>query len=388
MNKNILLLYITVFMNIIGFGMVFPIFPLFAQSFNATPLDIGLMAAVFSIAQFFAAPILGRFSDRFGRKPILMFSIGGSAFAFLIASIAPNLTILYLSRVINGIATAGNFPIATAYIADITSKENRSKYIARVAGTFALGFIFGPVIGGLLGGFGFQWAFRIAAAVYLLNLIFVFTSLPESLKEKAEKIVLREGLFNFGRVYHGLRGDFGTLFFLLFCWSFYISNFEVAIPLFTQSFFNWSTVQNGLFFSVTGTTSAITQWFALPFLIGKFGEKKVISGGVILMILGQIFAPMTSTVFFFVFFFIISITGSSLNRPTVNAVLSKATHTGQGATMGLAFSFESLGRVAGPILAGFSINAFGLKSPFYTTSIILLLGLLAFLKVEANKKKI
>jgi len=371
-------------MNIVGFGMVFPIFPLFAQSFHASALDIGLMAAAFSIAQFFAAPVLGRFSDRFGRKPILAFSIGGSALAFLVASVAPNLFILYLSRVINGVATAGNFPIATAYVADITSKEDRSKYVARVAGTFALGFIFGPVIGGLLGGFGFQWAFRIAALVYLVNLAFVFVFLPESLKVRAEKIILREGLFNFKRVYHGLRGDFGALFFLLFCWSFYISNFEVAIPLFTHHFFNWTTVQNGLFFSVTGTTSAITQWFALPYLTSKFGDKQVIIAGCLLMILGQIFAPLVSSALF-IGFFIVSITGSGLNRPTVNAVLSKATHTGQGATMGLAFSFESLGRVVGPIIAGFSIGSIGLKAPFYTTCVVLGAGLFFFLRAESKK---
>lgn len=367
--------------------MVFPLFPLFAESFKATALDIGLMAASFSLAQFLVSPLLGRMSDRFGRKPIIVFSIIASAASYLIAAFAFNLEILYLSRIVHGVASAGIFPIASAYIADVTLKEERANYMGKIAGVFSFGFMFGPVIGGFLGSYGFSVAFIAAAIVSVFNLIFILTSLPESVTQKAEKLVLREGLFNFKEVYHGLRGDFGILFFLLFAWAFYIGNFQVAIPLYMQEVFSSSTVQNGIFFSITGTTATIAQWFILPLVVKRIGDLKTILAGIGLMIFGQLFATVWASQTLFYLFFIISIMGSGLNRPTVNAVLSKATHTGQGATMGLAFSFESLGRVAGPLIAGFAIARFGLQFPFWATVVVLVIGLVLFYKVEIRKIK-
>lgn len=387
MDKRIPLLYITVFINILGFGMVFPLFPLFAETFKASILDIGLLAAAFSLAQFLTSPLLGRLSDRFGRKPIIAFSIIASMVSFLIAAFAPNLAILYVSRIIHGIASAGIFPIASAYIADITPSEERAKYMGKIAGVFSLGFMFGPVIGGLLGSGGFMLPFLVAAVVSLLNLTFIFAMLPESLTKKAEKVVLREGLFNFAQVYHGLRGDFGILFFMLFAWAFYIGNFQVAIPLYMQQIFSAGTVENGIFFSATGTTATIAQWFLLPLVVKWIGDVKTILLGVGLMIIGQLFATIWASQVLFYAFFVVSIMGSGLTRPTVNAVLSKATHTGQGATMGLAFSFESLGRVIGPLIAGVAISTFGLRFPFMATVLVLTVGLILFWKIETKRSK-
>lgn len=385
MQKKIIWLYITVFINIMGFGMVFPLLPLFAQSFEATPFDIGILAASFSIGQFISAPIFGRLSDRFGRKPILITSIIGSVLAFVMIAFANSLAMIFLSRVVHGIATGGNFPIAQAYIADIVSKEKRTEYMGKVAALFALGFVFGPAIGGFLGSLGFSLAFIAAGAVTLINLILVWMFLPESLTQKAERFVLREGLLNFKAIYSGLRGDFGVLFYLLFSWSFYISNFQVAIPLLTESKFSMGPLENGMFFSVTGLVSAISQWFLLPIIVKKIGELKTILAGILLMIVGQILAPLTASLILFYVFFVISVVGSGIKRPTVNAVLSKATKEGQGTTMGLAFSFESLGRVFGPLIAGFTMASFGYSFPFWATVAVLLIGLVLFYRVEMRR---
>lgn len=387
MQKKIIWLYITVFVNILGFGMIFPLLPLFAETFKATAFDIGILAASFSIAQFLTSPIIGRFSDRFGRKPVLLASIVGSTLAFIIAALAPNLEVVYLSRILHGVSTAGVFPIASAYVADITSKEERAIYIGKVSSMFALGFVFGPAIGGFLAGYGFSFAFFAAALVSSINLILVYIFLPESISKKAEKFVLREGFLNFKAIYHGLRGDFGVLFFLLFSWAFYISNFQVAIPLFTAHTFHMGTVGNGLFFSMTGITSVIAQWFVLPIMVKKIGEIKTIFAGICLMIIGQLFAPIFPQVLIFYVLFIISVFGSGLKRPVVNAVLSKGTLEGQGTTMGLAFSFESLGRVVGPLIAGLTISHFGLSFPFWITTGVLIFGLFIFWKVEMQKRR-
>lgn len=385
MQKKIIWLYITVFINIVGFGMVFPLLPLFAETLNASVLDIGFLAGSFSIAQFLTSPILGRLSDRFGRKPILIFSIVGSAVAFLLIAFAKNLELVYVSRILNGISTAGVFPIAQAYIADITSKEDRAEYIGKISGIFALGFVFGPAIGGALGILGFSQAFLGASAITFVNLILVFFFLPESISKKAEKFILREGFINIKAIISGLRGDFGVLFFLLFSWAFYISNYQVAIPLFTEHEFNLDSLGNGIFYAVTGIGAAFSQWFILPKFVKKFGDLKTILIGIILMIVGQLVAPMFSLLAVFYIFFTISVLGSGLNRPTINAFLSKRTKEGQGTTMGLAFSFESLGRVFGPIIAGFTIGKFGYAFPFYLTTIVLFAGLILFVKVEMKK---
>lgn len=387
MRKNILWLYITVFINILGFGMVFPLLPLFAETLHATALDIGLLAGSFSIAQFLTSPILGRLSDRFGRKSILILSLVGSVVAFLIIAFAKNLEMIYLSRILNGISTAGVFPIAQAYIADITSKEERANYIGKISGIFALGFVFGPALGGAMGVLGFSQAFLLASVIAFLNLILVFFFLPESITQKAEKFVLREGLINIKAIISGLRGDFGVMFFLLFSWAFYISNYQVAIPLFTFHEFHMDTLQNGIFYAVTGIASTFSQWYVLPIMVKKFGDLSTILVGLILMIIGQFIAPMLSNLAIFYIFFTISVFGSGLNRPTINAFLSKKTLEGQGTTMGLAFSFESLGRVFGPIIAGFTMGKFGYAFPFYLTTVVLVIALLLFVKVEMQKSR-
>ncbi|MBI2613359.1 MAG: MFS transporter [Candidatus Levybacteria bacterium] len=385
MQKKIFWLYITVFVNITGFGMVFPLLPLFAETFKATPFDIGILAASFSVGQFVAAPIFGRLSDKYGRKPILAASIIGSALAFFLIGFANNLTLIFLSRVLHGVATAGNFPIAQAYIADIVSKEKRTEYMGKVAALFALGFVFGPAIGGFLGSLGFSLAFIAAALITLVNLVLVWIFLPESLTKKAKHFVLREGFLNLKAIYSGLRGDFGVLFYLLFAWSFYISNFQVAIPLLTEAKFAMKQMDIGIFFSMTGLASAIAQWFLLPIVIRKIGELKTILLGIGLMVFGQLLAPLTLSLTLFYVFFIFSIIGSGFKRPTVNAVLSKATKEGQGTTMGLAFSFESMGRIFGPVIAGFTIGRLGYSFPFWVTVVVLLVGFILFYRVEMRR---
>lgn len=367
--------------------MIFPILPFFAEKFNASSLQIGLLAATFSLAQFLFAPVFGRLSDRFGRKPVILFSIIVSMIAFLIMAKADSLYIVFLSRFLNGIASAANFPIASSYIADITSREDRAKYMGRVSGIFSLGFVVGPVFGGVLGNQGFSVAFLAAAIICFINLIFAFFFLRESLAKKSEKFVLREGLLNLKAIYKGLRGDFGVLFLLLSLWAFYISNFQVAVPLFTQDKFHFGALQNGFFFSLTGMVAAISQWFVLPHAIKKFGEVRTIFVGTFLTALGQFFVPLSGSVLIFYLLFVVSVFGGAMNRPSINTLLSKGTREGQGTTMGLAFSFESIGRFVGPLVAGFTIGSFGLFFPFWIAGTLLLLGLFLFWKVEIKKER-
>lgn len=380
MRSPLFLLYLAVFVAISGFGMVLPLLPLYAQSLGATTGEIGLLAASFSLGQFFAAPIIGRISDRFGRKPVLAAALLGLSVSFLIFGLARSLPWLFFSRFLNGIFSSGAFPIASAYIGDTTRKEERVKYMGRLTATLSLGFIVGPAFAGFLSAYSVTLPFLVASAVAFVNSIFIFLFLPESLTKKAEKLVIREGFINLRVFASSLKGEFGIFFFLLFAWAFAISNFQVALPLFAEEKFAYSGTQIAWIFTVSGSVGAFIQFFVLPKVVKIVGKHPTVAIGTIIMAGGQfLISWATGTVFLFLFTSISTLGGSFL-RPTINALLSEETREGQGTTMGLAFSFESLGRIGGPLLAGVLISAWGTQSQFIATAIVLAFGFLLMLK--------
>lgn len=387
MEKRFYWLYVTVFINIIGVGMIFPILPLFAQHFNATSFEVGLLASTLAIVQFLLAPLMGKFSDRYGRKPVLLFSIGANAFSFLVTGFAPSLAWVFVGMALQGVGTSGVLPAALAYVADVSKGDNRSKYISRVTGTFALGFIVGPAVGGFLGSLALQAPFFVAFGVGLLNLLIIRLFLHETVTERDRTISIREGLINIKPLYLALKGKFGVLFYITLVWGFYVTNFSISIPFYTQGVFGFSALQNGLLFSGTGFTAAFTQWVILAKLEKKVGDLYAILIGIVLLAVGLIAATLVPLLPFFLIFSVAYVIGSSLTRPSINAFLSKQTTEGQGVTMGLAFSFESLGRVIGPIVIGYSIASFGLKAPFFISAFLVLIGLVLFYFIELKRPR-
>lgn len=380
MKQNLFLLYIATFVNILGFGMVFPLLPFYAEHFGAGPGTLGLLSASFAVAQFFASPFIGRLSDRFGRKPIIVLSLLGTALAFLGTGFASSLPLLFLARTFHGIVSAGIFPVCSAYVGDITQKEERVKYMGRLGATFALGFLTGPAVSGLLAPLGIAVPFFAAAILSFLNFVFVLLFLKESLTLRSSIIVFKEGLVNITAMFKALHGETGALFFILFGWAFAISNFEVGLPLFTQDAFSFGSREIGFLFTMNGTAAALIQWFLLPALGKRFSEYAIIPVAVVIMAVGQFLIPYASSVIpYLVLFLLTSTLGGASLRPTINSALSKSTLEGQGTMFGLAFSFESLGRAVGALLAGFFIGGFGISSQFAATSVILLLGLGMFL---------
>ncbi len=387
MKPQLFFLYLASFITLAGFSMVFPLLPFYAQHFGATNSQIGLLAVSFSISQFLAAPIIGRISDRFGRKPILAISLIGSSLSFLLFGLAHSLTWLFIARTLQGAFSSGAFPIAAAYIGDVTTPENRTKYISRLTAVQSMGFIVGPATSGLLSGLSFTLPFFLASAIALINSLFVILLLSESLTKKTEKLVIREGLVNIKAMVRNLRGEFGTLFFLLSGWAFAISNLQVAFPLFAEERFSFTGTQNGFIFAFMGVLGAVVQWIFLPKTVKLIGEHKTALIGVFIMAAGQFLIPTARSVAFLTSFILTSSLGGSLLRPTLNAILSKEAKEGQGTTMGIAFSFESLGRIAGPLVAAFLLAAMGTQSQFILTSFILILGALFFLKATIKTHK-
>lgn len=376
--RSFSLLYLAVFISIVGFGMVIPLLPFYAQSFGATNTQIGLLAASFSITQFLAAPFFGRISDRIGRKPILAISLAGSALSFLFFGLAESLFWLFILRALHGIFSAGALPIASAYIGDTTSKEERTKYMSKLAAIFALGFVFGPAFSGILSGNNLTLPFFVASIVSAANAIFIWLFLPESLTKKEKRIVLTEGLVNIKAMMVAFRGDFGIFFLLLFSWAFALSNLQLAFPLFSEEHFSFTARDNGYFFAFIGTVAAIVQWVILPKISRFFIDTKVIAIGILFAAIGQFLVPWAKTIFGLYMITAIYTSGSSLIRPVINSILSKETRGGQGTTMGLAFSFESLGRIAGPLLGGLLIGILDVRSQFILSSVVFFISLIVF----------
>ncbi len=385
MEKRFYWIYITVFINVIASGMIFPILPLFATSFNASSFQVGLLTAVFALTQFLAAPIIGQMSDRYGRKPIFIFSIFTTASALFLIGISQNLGMIFFGMAIQGLGSAGVLPSALAYVADVAKGDNRTKYISRVTGMFAFGFMIGPSVGGFLGSQSLSLPFYIATIIGVINLVIITLFLKETHHNRAKSLAVRQGLISPRILARALKGKFGLLFFLLFAWAFYISNYSLTIPFFTVEKFSFDTIQNGIFFSIVGFTAALTQWFVLPNIEKKIGDVKTIFLGLLMIFVGQSLAPFSFNPILFYVIFIISVIGSSLMRPSTNALLSKRTTEGQGATMGLAFSFESSGRIVGPLILGFIMASWNVTIPFYITALVVLIATVLFYKLEVQK---
>ena len=365
--------------------MIFPILPLFAKTFNASLFQVGLLTAVLALVQFFTSPFMGKLSDKYGRKPILLFSIAVNTIAFLITGFAPNLFVILIGMALQGLGTAGVLPVALAYIADVTKGHERSRYISRVTGTFALGFMIGPVVGGFLGSTSLMFPYFAAAVVGVINLIVIKTFLHETVKARDHSINLREGLINIKPIFHGLKGEFGVMFYLMFAWAFYIAHLSLTIPFYVQDVFSFKAFETGLLFSITGTTAAITQWVILPRIEKKIGDLKTILLGITILSLFQLLVPFAHNVYLFIVIMVLSVWGSATMRPSINAYLSKKTEKGQGAVMGLLFSFESLGRVVGLIVLGGLVASTNLILPFYIVTFVLGIGIFLFLRVEMKR---
>jgi len=381
-SPHLFFIYLTIFVNILGFGMIFPLLPFYAQQFNASETTIGFLAASYAIAQFILSPVWGRLSDRFGRKPIIGIALLGLACSFLLFGLSNSLILLFISRILQGIFSGAAMPVAQAYVADVTSKESRIKGMGNLGASLAAGFIFGPAIGGVLSGIHISFPFFAASALAALNFISVLIFLPESLSQKAGKLMIKEGFFNIKQMYRGLRGELGSLFILVFFWSFALTNNSVAIPLYGLEYLNLSVLTIGYFFSVQGLLAVLMQSLLIYRITRFFGEHKAIVLGLSIMAVGLFLVPFAKSGAFLLFFMVLMTLGSSMIRPTLATLVSKETHEGQGTTMGIFSSFESLGRVFGPMLGGWLFSTFDFHSPFTISAVLILLSLIFVVQIK------
>lgn len=358
----LIIIFATVFIDLIGFGMVIPILPYYAytEPFMATPLDIGFLFASYSLMQFFFSPMLGRLSDKYGRRPILFVSLVGSAVGYLTLGLANTLFLVFLGRIIGGIS-GGNISTAQAYIADVTSKENRAKGMGMFGAAFGLGFILGPAIAGILSKYGVNVPFFVAAAMSLANAIALYFVLPESIKPGAKAAdTLRKSRIL--ELFDSLRDrafrEINLIYFLLIT-AFSIMTY--AFVLYTTFRFQYDAEKNGYLFAFVGVISILVQGMLFGRLVKMFGETMLIVVGCAVLVMSLFALPFIGPSYGGIGALLIGLAvmsiGNSLASPGLTSLASKsADEHDQGRTMGIMQSGASLARTLGPLLGGFLLN--------------------------------
>jgi DHA1 family tetracycline resistance protein-like MFS transporter len=372
----ILIIIMTLFIDATGFGMIIPLLPFYSETFQAGSAALGILVASFSLMQFIFSPILGRISDNVGRKPVLIISILTSVVSFLLFAIANSYFILLLSRIVAGLAT--ETAVAQAYIADITSKSERSAAIGKVGAAFGAGFIVGPAIGGFLSVYGFSAPGFAAFLLSLANLLFVLFFLPESLKKERSKLLLSPRSISsfFSKLLAAfakpLIGAVLMIFFIVFL-SF--SAIPVIVPLLGVAFFGFGAVEMSYFFMYIGAVQIILQSVIIGKVTKRFGEEKLIAFGPLLMMVGIFLMPLIPNTAIFMLSLTMIAFGSGIMRTIIPSFISKITPTNeQGGTLGVANSVASIATVPGPLIGGSLFEFAGLAAPFFASAAMLIVA--------------
>ena len=331
--------------------MIIPILPLYAQRFQATEWQIGILLASYSFMQFLASPVLGWLSDRYGRKPVLLCSLVGSAAGYLLMANAASLGMLFAARILAGIAGA-SVGTASAYIADITPPQDRSKRIGLIGAAFGIGFVLGPAIGGILSHFSVIAPFWFAAILSVLNAILMWIVLPEPERHTArQKGPLKD---TFEQAGSWRLGVITVTYFIA------IAGFAIVTVIYPQVShrrFELDQSQISYIFVLMGLIGAAIQGGGIGRLAKRFGDANLAITGFALMAASMMLMPFASSVPLFLLFSVGLAIGNSLSQPTVNAMASKGASAAlQGRVLGVVQSAGSLGRVFGPVIAGFLLT--------------------------------
>lgn len=345
------LIFLTVFIDMVGFGIIIPVLPLYAEHFHATPVEIGWLTGIYSGMQIIFTPLLGRLSDRVGRRPVLIVSLAGTAFGFLVMGWATSLPLLFAARIIDG-ATGGNISTAQAYIADISTPENRSRSMGIIGAAFGLGFTFGPMIGGIMSRISYGAPFYFAAGLAAVNVALLYFILPESLSpEHRARPQERTRLADIFQ--HGEPRMFGTIVATYF---FTITGFAIMttlFALFTEKHFGFDAHQTGYLFGFIGIISVILQGGLIGRLVKMFGETALARTGLLLLSGALALLPLVPTIPMLLLVCAALAIANGLVNPTLNGLASQMIdRSWQGRALGLMQSAGSVGRLIGPLLGG------------------------------------
>jgi DHA1 family tetracycline resistance protein-like MFS transporter len=365
MNRSpLIIIFTTVFIDLIGFGIVIPVLPFYAEGtiFNATPRTVGLLFASYSVMQLIFSPILGGLSDKYGRRPVLFLSIIGTGIGFLVLGLATTLWMLFAGRILDGI-TGGNISTAQAYIADITTSENRAKGMGLIGAAFGLGFIFGPAIGGILSRWGIHVPFLFAAGLCFANAILLYFRLPETITRDHPAKHRAGGSRGVQQLIRSLKQP--RLAFVLTIYFLFIVAFSImttSFSLYTMFRFGYDAQHTGYLFAYVGIIAVIIQGGLIGRLVKRFGELPLVIVGALCFAISLFAVPFVSPAAGGLAALLVGggvfSMGNSLATPALTSLASKSVGPAeQGTILGVTQSVASLARAVGPFLAAVLINS-------------------------------
>ncbi|MEJ2054530.1 MAG: MFS transporter [Calditrichaceae bacterium] len=375
-NKPLTTIFIIAFLNLIGFGIIIPLLPYYAETFGATATDIGFLIASYAAAQFIGSPIWGRFSDRYGRRPALMISVAGASIGYIIFGLANSLTVLFLSRIFAGFM-GGNISVAQAYIADVTDEKDRAKGLGLVGAAFGLGFITGPAIGGALSNWGFEIPAFAAALLDFSNFIAIYFWLPESLTRAQMETnnTSRGPGFSLIELYRALtRPLVGALLNTQFIFSLAFAMFTTVFALFAQHRLHLDAQVTGYILAYVGLLIVIVQGGLIGKLTAYFSEGFLLFWSTALMGITLLAWAFVGHVWTLLIMLVPLALASGVFRTVIGSSLSKAVSKEEiGGTMGISSSIDSLTRVIAPTAGGFVLGHYGSSAPGIASAILLAL---------------
>ena len=384
--RRLITVFVIVFVDLLGFGLILPLLPFYADAYGASPFVVGLLAASYAAAQLIGAPVLGRLSDRYGRRPILLISIAGTIVGFLLLGLAEPLGralagdspaattnaiilgILFLSRILDGV-TGGNISVAQAYITDVTDENNRARGLGLIGAAFGLGFIIGPAMGGALSA-GEQYATPafVAAAIAALNWLAVLFWLPESLTEESKAELAKQparSILSVRDMVNALkRPRFGPLLNVRFLYGLAFATFTGVFALYAQYRLQLDSTGTGYILAYVGLLSVLVQGLAIGRLTKRYPENRLIFVSVIVLAFSLLGWAVTPNIWLLLVVLAPLSFAAGILNTVINSSITKSVYPEEvGGALGVSSSVESLTRVIGPAAGGFLLGALGTWAP-------------------------
>lgn len=385
------LVFVTVFLDLVGFGIVIPLLPFYVQSMGGSARTVGVLLGCFSFTQLLATPLLGRYSDRHGRRPVILLSLFTNAVAMVLFALASHerlLVLLFTSRILAG-ATSGNLAACQAALADLSTAETRARAMGRVGAGIGLGLVLGPVIGGVLSQWG-AWVPPLAAGTLaLLGAFGVLLALPETHPPEARTPAAQapSRLSALRDTPH--RRALGIVLLLYFLVFLTMTTLQVALGLLAQARLGWTSKEVGYGFALVGGLGLVIQGGLIGPLSSLFGEVRLLILGALLFSAGMLGVAFAGNSFALMGAVALTGTGLGLLQPLLSSLASQAAHPErQGATLGLAQSSGGLARTVGPVASGALYASLGPGAPFTAGALVALgaAGLAALLRREGIGK--
>lgn len=357
-NRNLLIIALIAVVNALGYGIVIPILYSYSKHFGLTDFQNGLLFSIFSICSFIATPLIGRMSDKYGRRPLLIISIIGTVVSFFMQAFAPSALFLFAARALDGL-TAGNISVASAVISDTTTLENRAKGFGIIGASFGFGFVFGPAISALTVGISPSLPFIIAGVITLIAAIITILFLPETNKHIGQ--VHHGKLFDFGKLWHALfdPGVGPTLLITLVFFLAFACSIIYGFQPFSKRILMLSDVQISIMFVLFGIVGLLTQVLIVPRVTKWLGLKKAFSTSIFVVACAFFSMFFIRSLPLFIIANIILGVANSITQPLTQAILSQETdEKSQGTIMGINASYMSIGQIFGPITGGLVASLF------------------------------